>query len=140
MKNINKYSINDILARIRNEKGFSQECMANILNISQANYSKIENGQVKLNLDSFIDICIAFDVSIEEVLLRADPSLNITFKNEKIRLSDINLQTSRSKEPLKKINHVIEKMILSSQSLIDLILENKSRISKMGGANIEPKK
>lgn len=49
---------------IRLEKNYSQEYMANLLNISQSYYAKIENNKSDLTIALFFKICKILDVDI----------------------------------------------------------------------------
>ncbi len=58
-KNIRKY---------RELKGFSQEYMANQLNINQASYAKIESSTTKLTIDRLFKISKLLETGITELL------------------------------------------------------------------------
>lgn len=60
--------IGEKLRSIRKLKGFSQDYLADQLNISQVTYSQIENNKTKLNLDRLEDICAILDVTLEDLL------------------------------------------------------------------------
>ncbi|MFC5282626.1 helix-turn-helix domain-containing protein [Pedobacter alpinus] len=49
----------------RLKKGWSQENMAHMLNISQAAYSKIESGQTKMKLTTLYEIAKILEVEVE---------------------------------------------------------------------------
>ena len=49
----------------RKEKGYTQEKMAELLNISYSNYSKIENAIVTPTLERLVDISQLLDVSLD---------------------------------------------------------------------------
>jgi len=62
------YLHNSMIERIkqkRQEKGYSQEKMAELLNISYSNYSKIENAIVTPTLERLIDISQILEVSLD---------------------------------------------------------------------------
>ena len=58
MKDINKE-----LKNIREDKDLTTGYMAERLNMSQTNYSRIENGNVRLTIDVFLDICKILNVN-----------------------------------------------------------------------------
>ena len=62
------YLNNNVIQHIkqkRKEKGYTQEKMAELLNISYSNYSKIENGIVTPTLERLIDISQLLGVSLD---------------------------------------------------------------------------
>lgn len=62
--------INTIRERIRLcrlQKGYSQEYMGQILNISQYAYHKIENGKTKLHIEKLLKICAVLEINIKEL-------------------------------------------------------------------------
>lgn len=61
----------EVLEKIRNLRlshGYTQEYMAEKLDIDTVNYGRIERGISKLTLDRFLKICEILKVSPEEVL------------------------------------------------------------------------
>ena len=55
------------IRRIRLEKSFSQEYMANELGISQSQYGKIENGVVKLSYERLQKIARVLEADINSL-------------------------------------------------------------------------
>jgi len=63
--------LNTIRERIRMcrlRKGYSQEYMGQLLNISQYGYHKIENGKTKLHLENLLKISAILGVNTKELL------------------------------------------------------------------------
>ncbi len=56
------------IRKLREMNDFSQEFIANELNMSISGYSRIERDEVKLTLDKLIIICRILDISIEDLL------------------------------------------------------------------------
>jgi len=52
----------------RKKLEYSQEFVANELEISQRQYSMIENGQVLLVMDTLVKIAVALELDIKELL------------------------------------------------------------------------
>lgn len=77
-KKINQ-KIKDKIRLLRREKGFSQEYVADMLDISQSYYGRIENGERTISLDLLMKILSILDVD------------HITFFN------DVNLNPSSQK-------------------------------------------
>ena len=59
---MNKIGFN--IRKIRESKGFSQEYMANILDISQASYARLENEDTKVTVDRLYKIAEVLETSI----------------------------------------------------------------------------
>ena len=57
---------------IRIEKGYSQDYMADMLNISQNAYHKLEKGHTRIHLEKFIDIAEILEVNFSELLKGSD--------------------------------------------------------------------
>ena len=63
--------VNDIrerIKRIRIEKGYSQEYMADMLNVSQNAYHKLERGHTRISLKKFIEISKILEIEISELI------------------------------------------------------------------------
>lgn len=52
------------IRKIREKKGFSQEYMAHILNISQASYARLENEETKITVDRLQKIAEILETNI----------------------------------------------------------------------------
>ncbi|MDY6025447.1 helix-turn-helix transcriptional regulator [Bergeyella zoohelcum] len=52
------------IRKIREQKGFSQEYMANVLNISQASYARMENEETKITVERLQKIAEILETSI----------------------------------------------------------------------------
>ncbi len=60
--------IRERIKKVRIEKGYSQDYMAIMLNISQNSYHKLERGHTKIHLQKFIDIANILEVEITELI------------------------------------------------------------------------
>lgn len=63
--------VNDIrerIKKIRIEKGYSQEYMADQLSISQNAYHKLERGHTRINLQKFFDIAFILEIEVSELI------------------------------------------------------------------------
>jgi transcriptional regulator with XRE-family HTH domain len=67
LKKIRKM-IGEKIRKIRTIKGFSQDYVSNILNISQAAYSDIENNKSKINLERIQEIANVFELDINDLI------------------------------------------------------------------------
>ena len=69
--NTSQQLVNDIrdrIKKIRVEKGYSQDYMAEMLNISQNAYHKLERGHTRINLLKFIDIAKILEIEVSELI------------------------------------------------------------------------
>lgn len=60
-----------ILAKIRSKRqelNYSQEYMASVLQMKQANYNKIENGKVELSVAVLFKIASLLDLNVDELI------------------------------------------------------------------------
>ena len=73
-------SVNEKIRKIREAKDWSQEQMAEKLNMSLSGYAKIERGESKIYLDKLEQIAQVFDIDVIE-LMQSDGK-NICFQIE----------------------------------------------------------
>lgn len=74
--NMNKTGFN--IRKMRESKGFSQDYMAQVLNISQASYARIENEDTKITVDRLYKIAEILEKNIIEF-----------FDTDKIKIENI---------------------------------------------------
>ena len=60
--------IRERIKKIRTEKGYSQEYMADMLSISQNSYHKLERGHTRISLHKFIDIAKILEIETSELI------------------------------------------------------------------------
>lgn len=68
--NTSKLQVEEIRERIRTlriDKGYSQDYMADMLNISQNAYHKLEKGYTRIHLEKFIDIAKVLEVEVSDL-------------------------------------------------------------------------
>lgn len=88
--------IGNQIHQLRKLSGMTQEQMAEKLNVSRQTISKWESGATMPDLESMVQICRMFQLSLDELLLKEEE--NLTKGNEKITLEDlmeINLHNRR---------------------------------------------
>ena len=61
-------SVNEKIRKVRESKAWSQEQMAEKLNMSLNGYAKIERGETKLYLDKLDQIAQFFDIDVVELI------------------------------------------------------------------------
>lgn len=90
----------DTLRKIRQQKAFSQEYVAYILEISQAQYSRLENGSMVFRIDTLGKLLKILEVNPLEIITFDNNQIELITESLKI---DNNKQRSLTKEELKKI-------------------------------------
>lgn len=68
--------LHERIKTLREEKRISQEAIAFELGMSQSQYSRRENGEVKFNADEIIDIAKKLDTKISEIYGEETTTLN----------------------------------------------------------------
>ena len=56
------------LKRLRKERKLTQQQIATILNMHRSNYSKVENGERELSIESIINLADFFEMSVDELV------------------------------------------------------------------------
>ena len=75
--------IGEKIRKIRAIKGYSQEYMAELMKMSQAAYSDIENNKTKINLERVQEIAKIFEIDASELISFDDNQVfNNTFYEE----------------------------------------------------------
>lgn len=80
---MDKYGLGNFLAQLRNEKGITQEQLAEMINVNYKTISKWECGNSSPSLDILNQLCEIFDVSLYEM------SIYKRIKNPLISKNDI---------------------------------------------------
>ena len=62
----------DKIRLIRIDKGYSQEYMADKLNISQAKYSRLENGTTEFSIAVLEKLILLLEIHPKEILILSD--------------------------------------------------------------------
>ncbi|MCI8628434.1 MAG: helix-turn-helix transcriptional regulator [Firmicutes bacterium] len=112
---LKKLYLNDgIIQRIkqkRKEKGYTQEKMAELLNISYSNYSKIENAVVTPTLERLVDISQILDMSLDYLVYGKQNNDETTYFCDNTQEKDIiSLFKDCDKEKLLYIIHFLQKI------------------------------
>ena len=127
-------SVNDKIRKIREAKDWSQEQMAEKLNMSLNGYAKIECGETKLYLDKLEQIAQVFDFDVVE-LMQSDGK-NICFQIESplgsvyqgggetqmlIEIERLKLELSHSREKEDLLNRLLEQKDSEIKALKNLL-------------------
>lgn len=119
------------IKELRIEHNYSQEYLANELDISQKTYSNIENGKTKLNLDHLIKLSKVFNMDMMglfDVLSSADAKTikNIKREHPKIKAKHIyhgvngNISNDIIHHMQERIN-TLERLVESKQTMIEIL-------------------
>ncbi len=115
---------NNKLYELRKQKGFSQEELANRLNVSRQTVSKWEVGESSPDMEKLVAIGELFDISLDELVLNKVPEKEDT--SQKTVRSDLysdikeHLLTEDNKKKAKK-GIKIAGIVLGAILLIDLV-------------------
>lgn len=127
-------SVNEKIRKFREAKDWSQEQMAEKLNMSLNGYAKIERGESKIYLDKLEQIAQVFDIDVIE-LMQSDGK-NICFQIESplgsiyqgggetqllIEIERLKLALSHANEKEELLNKLLEQKDNAIQELKDLI-------------------
>lgn len=112
----------DKIKSIRELKNFTQEYMAEKLGITQAAYSKIENGQTKLTMNKIADIATVFEMDINDLMAYDTQKYFNSFNNVKGNNNGSTIIKSQD-EVLKQLYEdkiiLLEKLLLETEKQLD---------------------
>ena len=128
-------SVNDKIRTIRETRNWSQEDMAEKMNMSKNGYAKIERGETKLNLHKLEQIANIFNIDVLELIKNDDKNVlffmndhntNYYGSNENLtsEIDRLKLTISHKDELLKQRDLVIEQKdseILALKEIISLL-------------------
>jgi transcriptional regulator with XRE-family HTH domain len=105
----NRGNILENIARIRKQKGFSQDYLASKLGMKQSGYGMIENGDRGLQYEVLLQIAVAFEMDVVDIItyphkfIDATSILKDTFSiDEKVTLQ-IELKKEKKDQVLKLV-------------------------------------
>lgn len=113
---------NNRLYQLRKQKGFSQEELANRLNVSRQTVSKWEVGDSTPDMEKLIAMSDLFDVSLDKLVMgkEDDEKTSATKKSEFVTILNEKVLTSNNKKRAKSILKIIG-IIAATILLIDVI-------------------
>lgn len=114
--------IGNKIRRLRENKGFSQEDMAEKLQISRSAYSRIESGETNSWVNHIEKLCRELDMKVEDLLINSDNNINTNQDNASA------VQTSTHQDTHITINHLSEKVIELYEERIN---ELKERVKQL---------
>lgn len=108
-QNVIKMKIGDNLKRLRENKGLTQQEMADLIHTHRTGYSKMENNQQEIPVDCLIQIAKNFGMTIDDV---------IYFGEKNIVPNEVSIENAATLEQLQLINeldkeekHILLKLI-----------------------------
>lgn len=113
---------NNKLYELRKQKGFSQEELANRLNVSRQTVSKWEVGDSTPDMEKLIAISDLFDISLDELILNKTPEKIVSSPNNPGGVNEImqKVLTDNNKKKVKK-GFKLAAIILGILLAIDII-------------------
>ncbi|MCE2961751.1 MAG: helix-turn-helix domain-containing protein [Chitinophagales bacterium] len=86
------------IVKYRKEKGYSHEVMANLLEIAQPTYYKIESGKTELSLKRLYQIASALELGIEKLIGIEAKQMVHQVKDTGVGIQNIENQYNHMKE------------------------------------------
>jgi transcriptional regulator with XRE-family HTH domain len=80
-------SIHTRIRKLREAKGLKQQTMADLLDMSQAAYNKIENAQTSIKVDILVKIAEILQISLDE-LVKGECYTNIQLNNKHANINN----------------------------------------------------
>ncbi|GIZ16311.1 helix-turn-helix domain-containing protein [Capnocytophaga catalasegens] len=79
------FNYHEKIRKVRENKNYTQEFMAESLHISQRAYSSIENGKTQLTIERLFDISKILEVSVSEILNLDNNNIYNNFNNQGLK-------------------------------------------------------
>jgi len=109
----------------REQKGFSQEELAEKLHISRSTYQRIENGETNSWINHIENICTSLEVEMEDILKPEEGFIQVNNNNESTNDNGSGVIQNQT------INyHTSDKLLESLQDHITLLKEENQRLKE----------
>ena len=102
-----------LIRNIRKARGFSQEEIAHLLNISQSQYSKLENGEIAFNVTQLGILCDKLDLNPLNIIEFTEKQLAFIGQHNVINTNkeNVNEKSTDNEELIRKIvSEVLSKL------------------------------
>ena len=109
--------ITERIKRMRLNRDFSQDYVATKLGIGQRAYSKLENGELKIDIEKLQRIAQILEVDAAEIISNEDNQTN-NFSNNKITNAVVNHFADEQDKFKKEIVNTLKEEILSLKNYI----------------------
>jgi len=104
------------LKKLRESKGYTQQQMADLIHTHRSGYSKMENNQQEISVDSFVYIAKNFGISVDDII----------YFNEKNSVpNEVSVQDKATLEQLQLINELEEEEKTILLKLIETFVSKK---------------
>lgn len=84
-------SIGENIKRIREEKGLTQQQLADLVSMHRSNYSKVESGQRELSVTALSKVAKYFEVTLDELVYAEGPMPKEVTIEDKATLEQVRL-------------------------------------------------
>jgi transcriptional regulator with XRE-family HTH domain len=121
-------NISERIKSIRVSKQYSQDYMANEIGISQRAYSKIENNDIKLDIEKLQKIAEIFEMEAGEILSNENNQTN-NFTNNKSITNAVVINYSKLNDELQ--NEIISILKNNIETLQNQIIEKDKQIIEL---------
>lgn len=131
MVHLSKFQImksNQVLKKLRTEKGLSQEKMAELLNIEIHSYGRLERGESQLRFEMFLQILQILQVKFEDFIakMESDSGSYVNYENSSNNTNNVytvndnmNFVTESFKDLIDHYKAEIEQLNLKNKELTD---------------------
>lgn len=120
--------INEKIKRVRQARGFSQEDVANLLDISPNSYGSIERGEVDIKVSRLQQLAELFGVHLNELLDLNQPTVLNIITDHSTQNSSAGSVNYNSDAHRCLLTHQIEKLELVIEGMTSTIESQKSEI------------
>ena len=112
--------IHRAIKKLRENKGLSQQQLADQLSISLKTYQNFENGITKLDLDRLKEVATKLEISVEELINIGDEGVYINeIKNNDVGYNNNQVNITHHRSELEK--ELYEKIIAEKDARIDYL-------------------
>ena len=111
------------IRKMREFRNYTQNYMADKLNLSQNMYSKIENGQAPITTDRLEQIAKTLDVPLENIINKEYPIYNIDNKNTGNVYGNIGTLHEENKETMQQTINLLKEELHYMKDQNTLLLQ-----------------
>jgi transcriptional regulator with XRE-family HTH domain len=81
--------VREKIRSLRQAKGYSQECMAHLLGLTQATYSRLETGQTELSLAKLVAVARVLNANPWDLLTTEPGTPPLSAGRESLKITDL---------------------------------------------------
>lgn len=120
-------NIGENIKRFREEKGMTQQQIAELVNMHRSNYSKVENGQRELSITALNKIAKYFGITLDELVNAEGPVPKEVTIEDKAALEQVKLIQELEPEDRNMIYKMVDKM-LTNKKFKDFFQKNAAAL------------